>query len=293
MDFVEGGIRKEETMQEFADRFYLEAQTLISLKAASFIDVKSALLNAVQPNKNLSIALKSGIYGAHNVSNLIHHLLTSWITLKYPFPLDQEHSKRIKTNHLSLASLKLVKALPLNKQLSRKLGHMSRECKQPAPKVHHVGAEDNQDEEKSLVAHVHVPPLSPPSPLPPEDPGAPGFVPPHETALTLEPADPKALTLASPSLGSTDPDASPLLFYPYSQEIEEDQLYRILAINALTRGRRIRKEPLITPEAQETVALPYAEQMTLPTTEVTLESDSAKKMAQILKSVNVSASLMP
>ncbi|KAJ9064162.1 hypothetical protein DSO57_1033318 [Entomophthora muscae] len=45
------------------------------------------------------------------------------------------------------------------------------------------------------------------------------------------------------------------------------------------------------PEAQETVALPYAKQLTLPTTEVYNESDSAKKMAQILKSFNVSASL--
>ncbi|KAJ9054872.1 hypothetical protein DSO57_1009802 [Entomophthora muscae] len=68
-----------------------------------------------------------------------------------------------------------------------KLGHMSRECKQPAPK----------DEEKSLVAHVHVPPLSLPSLLPPEDPGAPGCVPPPNTALTLEAADPKPLALLS------------------------------------------------------------------------------------------------
>ncbi|KAJ9072665.1 hypothetical protein DSO57_1025015 [Entomophthora muscae] len=73
--------------------------------------------------------------------------------------------------------------------------------------------------------------------------------------------------------------------------MEEDQLHRILAINTLTRGKRIRKEPLITPESRETVALTYAEQLTLPTTEVTHESDSTKKMAQILKSVNVSASL--
>ncbi|KAJ9086953.1 DNA damage-inducible protein 1 [Entomophthora muscae] len=142
-----------------------------------------------------------------------------------------------------------------------------------------------------MVAHVHIPPLSPPSPLPPKDPGAPGCVPQSGTALTLETADSKVLTPASPSLGSTDPDTSPLLCYPDSQEIEEDQLHRILAINALTRDRIIRKEPLITPEARETVALPYAEQLTLPTTEVTHESDSAKKMAQILKSVNVSASL--
>ncbi|KAJ9048623.1 hypothetical protein DSO57_1033085 [Entomophthora muscae] len=136
-----------------------------------------------------------------------------------------------------------------------------------------------------------MPPLSPPSPLPPEDPGAPGCVPQSGTALTLEAADSKVLTPASPNLGSTDPDTSPLLCYPDSQEIEEGQLYRILAINALTRGRRIRKEPLITPEAREMVALPYAEQLTLPTTKVTHESDSAKKMTQILKSVNVSASL--
>ncbi|KAJ9084301.1 hypothetical protein DSO57_1025889 [Entomophthora muscae] len=100
-----------------------------------------------------------------------------------------------------------------------------------------------------MVAHVHIPPLSPPSPLPPEDPGAPGCVPQSDTALTLEPADSKVLTPASPSLGSTDPDASPLLCYPDSQEIEKYQLHRIIAINALTRGRRIRKEPLTTPEA--------------------------------------------
>ncbi|KAJ9053844.1 hypothetical protein DSO57_1020287 [Entomophthora muscae] len=120
--------------------------------------------------------------------------------------------------------------------------------------------------------------LSPPSPLPPEDPSAPGFVPPTDTALILEPTDPKVHTPASPSLGSTDPDAIPLLCYPDSQGIE-DQLHRILAINALTRGRRIRKELLITPEAQEAVALSYAEQLTLPTTEVIHESNSAKKMA--------------
>ncbi|KAJ9065932.1 hypothetical protein DSO57_1014552 [Entomophthora muscae] len=86
MDFVEGGIRKGETMQEFADRFYLEAQILISLKAGSFIDVKSALLNAVQPKNNISLALKSGIYGAHNVFDLIFHLLTFKDDFEVPMP---------------------------------------------------------------------------------------------------------------------------------------------------------------------------------------------------------------
>ncbi|KAJ9082315.1 hypothetical protein DSO57_1005763 [Entomophthora muscae] len=141
-----------------------------------------------------------------------------------------------------------------------------------------------------LPMYMYLPSLHP-YPLPPEDPGAPVCVPSPNTALTLEAADPKVLTSASPSLGFTDPDTSPLLCYPDSHEIEEDQLHRILAINALTRGRIIKKEPLITPEAQKTVALPYAEQLILPTTEVIHESYSAKKMAQILKSVNVSASM--
>ncbi|KAJ9049972.1 hypothetical protein DSO57_1019001 [Entomophthora muscae] len=141
-----------------------------------------------------------------------------------------------------------------------------------------------------LPIYLHLPSLHLlPSHLKTQVPS--GCVPPPNAALNLELADPKVPTPASPSLGSTDPDTSPLLCYPDSQEIEEDQLHRILTINALTRGRRIRKEPLITPEAWETVTLPYAEQLTLPTTEVMRESDSAKKMAQILKSVNVSASV--
>ncbi|KAJ9068567.1 hypothetical protein DSO57_1027331 [Entomophthora muscae] len=63
--------------------------------------------------------------------------------------------------------------------------------------------------------------------------------------------------------------AIPLLCYPDSQEIEEDQLHRILNINAYSREKRLRKEPLIAPEA------------------LTHESDSAKKKAQILILVNV------
>ncbi|KAJ9071981.1 hypothetical protein DSO57_1031859 [Entomophthora muscae] len=78
---------------------------------------------------------------------------------------------------------------------------------------------------------------------------------------------------------------------PDQEEIEEDQLHRVLAINALTQSQRLRKEPLLAPEAQDTVALPYIEQLVLPSNEVTHESDSAKRMSQLLKSVHISASL--
>ncbi|KAJ9057645.1 hypothetical protein DSO57_1020518 [Entomophthora muscae] len=120
---------------------------------------------------------------------------------------------------------------------------------------------------------------------------APGCVSAFNTALTLKLADPKVHPPANPRLDSTDPDASPLLCYPDSQEIEKDQLHRVLAVNALTQSQRVRKKPLIAPEAQNTVALSYAEQLTLSYTKVIHESDSAKRMSQLLKSVHVSASL--
>ncbi|KAJ9063500.1 hypothetical protein DSO57_1000083 [Entomophthora muscae] len=165
MDFVKGGIKKGEIMQEFADRFYLEAQTLISLKAASFIDVKSALLNAVQSNKNLSLALKSGIYGAHNVSDLICHLLTFKDDFEVPMPSGprafQENRNKPSFSDKPKAGESSTTQGTAGTNSNHtcykcgKLGHMSRECKQPAPKVHHVGAEeydsegDQEDEETS------------------------------------------------------------------------------------------------------------------------------------------------
>ncbi|KAJ9085866.1 hypothetical protein DSO57_1009706 [Entomophthora muscae] len=193
MDFVKGGIKKGKNMQEFENIFYLEAQTLISLKAASFIDANSALLNTVQPNKNLSLTFKSGIYGAHNVSELICHLLT--------FKDNFEES--------GISS-------PLS------------------------------------VVLTHTPDLN--------------------TRLS-------------------DLEDQPALCYPDKEEIEEDQLHRVLAFNALTQGQRVRKEPFLATEPQDTVALPYTKQLSLPSTEVIHESDSAKKLLQFLKSVNVSASL--
>ncbi|KAJ9053985.1 hypothetical protein DSO57_1019164 [Entomophthora muscae] len=160
IDFVEGGIRKGETMKEFADRFYLEAQTLIFLKTSSFIDVKSALLNA-----NLSPALKSGIYGAHNVSDLICHLLTFKDDFEVPIPSGprafQENRNKpsfsVKTKTGESSTTQGTAGTNSNHTCYKcgKLGHMSRECKQPAPKVHHLGAEeydsegDQEDEEAS------------------------------------------------------------------------------------------------------------------------------------------------
>ena len=147
-------------MQEFADRFYLEAQTLISLKAASFIDVKSALLNAVRPNKSLSLALKSGIYGAHNVSELIRHLLTFKDDFEVPMPSTSRapQENRYKTLSPETSKPKLTAGTPTSGPAANssvrtcykcgKLGHLSRDSKQPSAKLHHLGAKEyeNTDE---------------------------------------------------------------------------------------------------------------------------------------------------
>ncbi|KAJ9069983.1 hypothetical protein DSO57_1013092 [Entomophthora muscae] len=120
IDFFKGGIKKGKTKQEFSDRFYLEAQTLISMRAASFIDVKSALLNAVQPNKNLSLAMKYGIYGptmSLSSSVTFSSLITTLRYLYLPQPeLPRKTDSGQQMLNLRNPNLKLVPLLLVLRQ---------------------------------------------------------------------------------------------------------------------------------------------------------------------------------
>ncbi|KAJ9077791.1 hypothetical protein DSO57_1013437 [Entomophthora muscae] len=62
MNFADTKLKVGKTLEDFTSRFYLKGQTLASMKVLKFIDVNSALLNAVWVNRELSLALKSGIY---------------------------------------------------------------------------------------------------------------------------------------------------------------------------------------------------------------------------------------
>ncbi|KAJ9050752.1 hypothetical protein DSO57_1011440 [Entomophthora muscae] len=74
MEFTEGKINKGESLMYFSECFYLKAQTLVSMGAATFVEVNKALLNYVRPNRELSIILKSEIHGAQNVPELMRSL---------------------------------------------------------------------------------------------------------------------------------------------------------------------------------------------------------------------------
>ena len=96
-----------------------------------------------------------------------------------------------------------------------------------------------------MVAHLAIPPLSPPQPLPPEDPGT-KTIPSHCPAMASDPLISDAIKPAislfnhGPALvtGLTNPAAQPELCYPVKDEIGEDKLHRILTVNALTPGKK-------------------------------------------------------
>ncbi|KAJ9088182.1 hypothetical protein DSO57_1025735 [Entomophthora muscae] len=88
-----------------------------------------------------------------------------------------------------------------------------------------------------------------------------------------------------------DLDASPECYLPEKEEVNEKLLHQVLAVNAIMRRQAIRTEALTLCEEIETVLIPYTEQLSHPSSEVTHESDSVKKLAQILHSVQLSTNL--
>lgn len=157
MEFTEGKINKGETLVDFSARFYLEAQTLISMGAATFVDVKGALLNYVRPNRDLSIALKSGIYGSRTVPDLIRHLGAFKEQFEIPFPetkktstydskapSDNKPSSILKNTTSSSSAPPLRVCFRCNKP-----GHMSRDCKLPKQvRLVELGEDSEEDLEE-------------------------------------------------------------------------------------------------------------------------------------------------
>ncbi|KAJ9066396.1 hypothetical protein DSO57_1009926 [Entomophthora muscae] len=88
------GVQKfHRSLEDFASSLYLEAQTPMSMSAVQFIDVQSALFNAVLVNQELSLALKSGICNACTVSDLIYLLCTYKEGFKFSLPESLPHQQ--------------------------------------------------------------------------------------------------------------------------------------------------------------------------------------------------------
>ncbi|KAJ9089885.1 hypothetical protein DSO57_1008286 [Entomophthora muscae] len=117
--------------------------------------------------KRISLALKSGIYGAHNVSDLIFHLLTFKDDFEVPMfseprAFQDNRHKSSSTNKPNTGESSFTQGTSGTNSTCTcykygKPGHMSRECKQTVSKVHHVGEEkynsegDQEDEEASQI----------------------------------------------------------------------------------------------------------------------------------------------
>ncbi|KAJ9057709.1 hypothetical protein DSO57_1020044 [Entomophthora muscae] len=153
MEFTEGKIKKE--------RFYLEAQTLVAMGAATFVDVKGALLNYVRPNCNLSITLNSGIYGDQTVLELMCHLGSFKEQFEIPFPdykkstsFPSSKSKGKSWEKDPLKKPKTISTTSINNTINNctcykcgQLGHLSWDCKQPKANVCHLGHKESKDDE--------------------------------------------------------------------------------------------------------------------------------------------------
>ena len=154
IDTADTKLKVGETLEDFTSRFYLEAQTLLSMSVVQFIDVQSALLNAVRVNWELSLALKSGIYNACTVPDLIRLLRTYKEEFEVPLP---EGCPCQQSEHRPCVAVEMPKPsdkvgpAPVNNGPRTcfkcgMAGHFSWECRNPRQKIHHVGMEDTEED---------------------------------------------------------------------------------------------------------------------------------------------------
>ncbi|KAJ9081423.1 hypothetical protein DSO57_1014720 [Entomophthora muscae] len=154
-------------------------------------------------------------------------------------------------------------------------------CKQPKANVQHLGQEDSKEdkpvdkdkdqedgedsqvEEKTLTTSCNQP--SPPINLDPDISDCNNFLLDQEACLER--------------------------YLPDKEEINDELLHRVLAVNVVTRKQAICTKSLPSQEAVDTFSIPYAKQLSMPYTEFTHKSDSVKKLSQLLRSVQVSTNL--
>lgn len=128
----------------------MEAQTLILSKAATFIDVKAALLGAVRPHRQLNLALKASIYGAHTIPELIKQLRSFKDDFEPPVPEVRTRTKDDPKPRILVTEPQKDSGSPAETRSCYKCkqpGHLSRDCPtKPKYRAHHVGQESEDED---------------------------------------------------------------------------------------------------------------------------------------------------
>ncbi|KAJ9071163.1 hypothetical protein DSO57_1000168 [Entomophthora muscae] len=203
--------------------------------AATFVDVKGALLNYVRPNRELYIALKSGIYGARTVPKLMCNLDSFKEQFDITFPdykkattfnstkfkgktMEKDMSKKTATGLITVAITKhaisvVILAIYHAQMIAKKTTSLQKTNEEDFEK-------DSQAAEKALTASSNNP------------------------SPTLDP-DPAAKELPDKEYSLMDLDSSPERYLPEKESVNKDLLHQVLAVNSITERQAIRDKALL------------------------------------------------
>ncbi|KAJ9049747.1 hypothetical protein DSO57_1021259 [Entomophthora muscae] len=265
----------------------MKALTPLSSKAATFIDTKAALLGAVRPHRQMNLALKSSIHNAHIIPELVKQFCSFKDDFEPPVPEARSRTKDDPWPRILVTEPQKESGSPTETRSCYKCnqhGHLSRDCL-TKPKYHTHHAEKEDDPKKLLSSQEKEIFLTAAEPNHSLNPYFPPIIPPNPDLIVIT----NAVDIIS--VFSGDNQEASDLFLPDPEEVEENLLHKVLVVNTITRTQILRQNDTNPKTAKEVVSPPSQNSLFPLTLWSPIRVTLQKKVATLLKSGNLTASL--